>query len=127
MAVPISNSTKSVPNQYGIVKTQNIRITNEIVVQLAAEEMKKEKAIDPKTVHLYDVLEIKMLGTGNRNSSVMNSLPSTISIAKILQNANDHKGNPYILPDTVNVDGVMRHTKNSEGRQIAHTIDGIIT
>ena len=88
--------------------------------------MKKEKEIDPKTVHLYDVLEIKMLGTGNRNSSVMNSLPSTISIAKMLQNANDHKGNPYILPDTVNVDGVMQHTKNSEGRQIAHTIDGII-
>ena len=29
------------------------------------------------------------------------------------------------LPDMVDIDGVMRHTKNSEGRQIAHTIDGI--
>lgn len=29
------------------------------------------------------------------------------------------------LPDMVDIDGVMRHTKNSEGRQIAHTLDGI--
>ena len=50
----------------------------------------------------------------------------TISVTEMLQNVNDHKGNPYILPDMVDIDGVMRHTKNSEGRQIAHTIDGII-
>lgn len=94
-------------------------------VKLAAEEMVSEKGIDPKTVHLYDVLETKKQGTQARNTSGSYGFPASISITEMLQNVNDAEGNPYILPDMVDIDGVMRHTKNSEGRQIAHTIDGI--
>ena len=81
---------------------------------------------DPKTVHLYDVLETKKQGTQARNTSGSYGFPASIRIAEMLQNVNDVDGNPYILSDRVDIDGVMRHTKNSEGRQIAHTIDGII-
>ena len=94
-------------------------------VKLAAEEMVSEKGIDHKTVHLYDVLETKKQGTQARNTSGSYGFPASISITEMLQNVNDVDGNPYILPDMVDIDGVMRHTKNSEGRQIAHTLDGI--
>ena len=51
MAVPISNSTKSVPNQYGIVKTQNIRLQTRLlcdgmcIVNTDIGSDKKEQAL----------------------------------------------------------------------------------
>ena len=49
----------------------------------------------------------------------------TISIENLLQNVKDHKGNPYILPTEIEIDGKKRSTRNSEGNQIANTVEGI--
>lgn len=102
-----------------------VRYGNDVfVVQIAAEENVNEAGIDPKTVHIYDVLEIKKVRSGNLANDISknkSSLPNTISIEDLLTNVKDYKKQDYILKPVINVNGKQLGTRNSDGRQIAHT------
>lgn len=102
-----------------------VRVGQDIyAVRITSLHKRKNKSMKIEG-DIYEVIvEKKPSGTSPQTNRTQPQ-KDTISITEMLQNVNDVDGNPYILPDMVDIDGVMRHTKNSEGRQIAHTLDGI--
>ena len=102
--IEIAPNTK--PNKKGKKNVESyyyfyvpVRFGNSIyTVKLFAEQKEGEKEINPNTVHLYDVIEIKKLGKLSR-SYQLSHLPSTISITEMLSGVKDYKGNFYLFEE----------------------------
>ncbi len=60
-------------------------------IKLSTEQKIGEKEINPNTVHLYDVIEIKKSDRAvARNSSSLKQMPDTISITEMLSGVKDY-------------------------------------